>query len=48
MCISWNVKKTTGNANASSVKMYEGWLAGNKTNIDPFAKANFAFDKKIF
>lgn len=41
-------KENYGNANASSVKMYEGWLAGNKTNIEPFAKASFAFDKRYF
>lgn len=41
-------RENYGSSNSSSVKMYEGWLSGNKTNIDPFAKATFAFDKRYF
>lgn len=37
-----------GQKSASSVKKYEGWLAGNKTNMDPFAKDKFKFDKRYF
>lgn len=37
-----------GQKHSSSVKKYEGWLAGNKTNIEPFAKGKFKFDPKYF
>lgn len=37
-----------GSSNSSSVKQYEGWLAGEKTNTPPFAKSTFKFDKRFF
>ena len=41
-------KEIYGSSTTSSVKMYEGWLAGNKTNMPPFATSTFRFDKKFF
>ena len=41
-------KEIYGSSNSSSVKMYEGWLAGNKTNMPPFATSTFRFDKRYF
>ena len=37
-----------GRKYAASVKKYEGWLSGNKTNIEPFAKSTFSYDKRYF
>ena len=37
-----------GRKYAASVKKYEGWLSGNKTNIEPFAKNTFSYDKRYF
>ena len=37
-----------GSKNTASVKMYEGWLAGNKTNMPPFATKKFAYDSRFF
>lgn len=41
-------KEIFGSNTSSSVKMYEGWLAGNKTNIPPFATSTFRFDNRYF
>lgn len=41
-------KEIYGSNNSSSVKMYEGWLAGDKVNTPPFAKQTFKFDKRYF
>lgn len=41
-------KEIFGSNTSSSVKMYEGWLAGNKTNMPPFATSSFHFDKRFF
>lgn len=37
-----------GRKNAASVKKYEGWLSGQKTNVEPFAKATFSYDKRYW
>ena len=37
-----------GQKHSSSVKKYEGWLAGNKTMMEPFAKSKFKFDPRLF
>lgn len=41
-------KEIYGSSTSSSVKMFEGWLAGNKTAIPPFATSTFRFDKRYF
>lgn len=41
-------KEIFGSNTSSSVKMFEGWLAGNKTNVPPFATSTFHFDKRFF
>lgn len=41
-------KEIFGSNTSSSVKMYEGWLAGNKTNVPAFATSTFRFDKRYF
>lgn len=41
-------KEIYGSAHTSSVKMYEGWLAGDKVNTPPFAKQTFRFDKRFY
>lgn len=41
-------KEIFGSDTSSSVKMFEGWLAGNKTNVPPFATSTFRFDKRYF
>ena len=41
-------KEIFGSDTTSSVKMFEGWLAGNKTAIPPFATSTFRFDKRYF
>lgn len=41
-------KEIFGSNTSSSVKMFEGWLAGNKTNMPPFATATFRFDSRFF
>lgn len=41
-------KEIYGSSNSASVKMYEGWLAGDKTNTPPFAVQTFKYDKKFF
>ena len=37
-----------GSINSASVKMYEGWLAGQRTAIAPFSTATFHYDKRYF
>lgn len=37
-----------GQSNKSSIKKYEGWLAGDKLNTPPYAKEKFRFDKRFF
>lgn len=37
-----------GQKYSSSVKKYEGWLAGSKTMMEPFAKSKFKFDSRYF
>lgn len=37
-----------GQKHSSSIKKYEGWLAGNKTTLEPFAKSKFKFDSRYF
>lgn len=37
-----------GQKHSSSVKKYEGWLAGSKTMMEPFAKGKFKFDPRFF
>lgn len=41
-------KEIYGSSNTSSVKMYEGWLVGDKVNTPPFAVKTFRFDKAYF
>lgn len=41
-------KEIYGSATTSSVKMFEGWLAGQKTSMPPFATSTFKFDKRYF
>lgn len=41
-------KEIYGSANSSSVKMYEGWLSGDKVNTPPFAKQTFRFDSRYY
>lgn len=41
-------KEIYGMKNTSSVKMYEGWLVGDKVNTPPFAVKSFSFDKRYF
>lgn len=41
-------KEIFGSSNSASVKMYEGWLAGDKTNTPPFAVKTFNYDKKFY
>ena len=41
-------KEIYGSSTSSSVKMYEGWLVGDKVNTPPFAKQTFNFDKRYF
>ena len=37
-----------GSPQKSSIKKYEGWLAGDKVNTPPYAKSSFKFDKRFF
>ena len=37
-----------GRPNTVSIKMYEGWLAGDKTNTPPFAVKHFSKDKRFY
>lgn len=37
-----------GSSNSASVKMYEGWLAGQRTSMPPYATATFHYDSKYF
>lgn len=37
-----------GQKHSSSVKKYEGWLAGSKTMMEPFAKGKFKFDPRYY
>lgn len=37
-----------GSNDSCSVKKYEGWLAGDKTLVAPFAKEKFVHDKKYY
>ena len=47
--VFWLEKKENyGNSNAAVVKKYEGWLAGDKTLVEPYAKENFSYDKRFF
>lgn len=41
-------KEIYGRPNSVSVKMYEGWLAGDKTNTPPFAVKNFTKDPRYY
>lgn len=41
-------KEIFGSDTTSSVKMFEGWLAGQKTSMPPFATSTFRFDKRYF
>lgn len=41
-------KEIYGRPNSVSVKMYEGWLAGDKTNTPPFAVKNFTKDARYY
>ena len=41
-------KEIYGSSNTSSVKMYEGWLVGDKVNTPPFAVKTFRFDKAYY
>lgn len=41
-------KENYGQSNSASVKKYEGWLAGNKSNIPPFSTGTFRYDKRFF
>lgn len=41
-------KEIFGSSTSSSVKMYEGWLVGDKINTPPFAKDVFRFDKRYY
>lgn len=37
-----------GRKNTASVKMYEGWLVGDKVNTPPFAKTTFRYDSRYY
>lgn len=41
-------KEIYGSSNSSSVKMYEGWLVGDKVNTPPFAVQTFRFDRRYY
>lgn len=41
-------KENYGFSKSASVKKYEGWLAGDKTMVTPFAKETFTHDKKYY
>lgn len=41
-------KENFGFSSSASVKKYEGWLAGDKTLVKPFAKESFNYDKKYY
>lgn len=41
-------KEIYGFKNTASVKMYEGWLSGEKTSVPPFAVKSFHYDKKFY
>lgn len=41
-------KENYGQSNKSSIKKYEGWLAGDKINTAPFATETFKQDKRYF
>lgn len=41
-------KENYGFSSSASVKKYEGWLSGEKTMIQPYAKDSFHYDKKYF
>lgn len=37
-----------GQANSASIKVYEGYMAGNKTMVDPMIKRKYTYDKKFY
>lgn len=41
-------KEIYGFKNSASVKMYEGWLSGEKASVAPFAVKTFNYDKKFY